>query len=275
MNPTLKQYGTEGPLGIPMLDAQAFALDQLLGQLPAEDRVLRRSLTAKAPAELLDGERADVSWISTESIDSYKEVVRSRGMNDAHFRGNPIVTLQHCYWLPPIGRSLWRKRARDGDMVGIKAKTQYPARPADWPDPDWQPDSVFSLIKAGLLNGKSIGFISLKAHSPTPEEIKKESELANCNRIIDEWLLVEYAVTPFPANLDALTEQVSKSGLNLPSAVRTAIGIPEPSAELSAIAFTSMDQITTRVKDAVSRLQFATIFTQSIQNALDRVRGRV
>src|SRR5450755_2446405 len=67
--------------------------------------------------------------------------------------------------MPPVGKSLWRKRVKDGDLAGIKAKTQYPAKPDSWPESDpWPPDRVLSLVQAGLLNGKSIGFLPLKVH---------------------------------------------------------------------------------------------------------------
>jgi hypothetical protein len=49
-----------------MRDAQAAMLDNLLKALPAEDRQLVRLVSAKAPTEVTDGERADVSRISTE-----------------------------------------------------------------------------------------------------------------------------------------------------------------------------------------------------------------
>jgi hypothetical protein len=42
-------YDTEGPLGLPMKDAQAKLLDALLRELPAEDRQLRRITVPKAP----------------------------------------------------------------------------------------------------------------------------------------------------------------------------------------------------------------------------------
>src|SRR5262249_44316969 len=145
-----------------------------------------------------DGERADVSWITTEEIDREGEIVVARGMNDSHFRLNPIVTMQHCYYLPPVGKSLWRKRARDGPLAGIKAKTQYPKRPDDWPHEQWDPDTVFALVKAGLLQGKSIGFIRLKSHAPSSHEIAADPDLAQVTRIIDEWLLIEYACTFLP-----------------------------------------------------------------------------
>jgi hypothetical protein len=100
-----KHYDTEGPLGIPMRDAQAAMLDSLLKALPAEDRQLVRLVTAKAPTEVMDGERADVSWITTEEIDRENEIVVSRGMNDSHFKLNPIVTNKHAHWCARVGKA--------------------------------------------------------------------------------------------------------------------------------------------------------------------------
>jgi hypothetical protein len=118
--------------------------------------------------------------------------------------------------MPPVGKSLWRKRVKDGDLVGIKAKTQYPAKPDSWPETDaWPPDHGLSLVQAGLLQGKSIGFLPLKVHFADEKESKKygwSSEIV----AIDEWLLLEYAVCFLPANQDAIVECVSKSGLELP-----------------------------------------------------------
>lgn len=54
----------------------------------------------------------------------------------------------------PVGRSLWRKRVREGKRAGVKAKTLYPARPERWSGTDWPPDLAFELVKAGLLRGK-------------------------------------------------------------------------------------------------------------------------
>ena len=191
-----KHYDTEGPLGIPMRTAQAQMLDGLLKSLPAEDRQLVRLVTAKAPTEVMDGERADVSWITTEEIDRENEIVVARGMNDSHFKLNPIVTLQHCYWQPPVGKSLWRKRAKDGPLVGIKAKTLYPKRPDGWPDDDWTPDTILQLIQAGMMQGKSVGFLRLKSHSPSSHEIAADPARTQVSRVIDEWLLIEYARVP-------------------------------------------------------------------------------
>jgi len=271
-------YDTEGPLGLPMKDKQARLLDGILKTLPEEDRQLCRIVTAKKPSELLDGERADVSWISTEEIDRDREIVVARGMNDEQFKMNPIVTLQHCYGQPPVGRSLWRKRVKDGALAGIKAKTQYPARPVNW-EGSWQPDTVFTLIQSGLMQGKSIGFLRLKSHCPSSHEIAASPELAEVSRIIDEWLLLEYACVFLPANQSALVEAVSK-GLSLPAEMADLFGIkadtvprPElpPAGARIPIPFTSEEEITRLI-----RTRLAGINPQSIvQDAFDRAKGRI
>jgi hypothetical protein len=89
-------FDTEGPLGLPMKDAQAQMLDSVLKALPAEDRQLARVVVAKAPTEVKDGARSDVSWISTDEIDRDQEIVVAKGMNDSQFKLNPIVTRPPC-----------------------------------------------------------------------------------------------------------------------------------------------------------------------------------
>jgi hypothetical protein len=110
-------WDTEGPLGIPMKDKQALAIEELLKSLPrTEDYQPRRVILKDAMTEFAPGERADVSWISTEDRDRDLEVVLSKGMNDEAFKLNPIVTVNHSYYCPPAGRSFWRKKGgRKGD----------------------------------------------------------------------------------------------------------------------------------------------------------------
>ena len=195
MPPFLPAYGpAEGPLGFPMLDRQARQLDTLLKALPkSKEHAYRKAVVAKAPTELNPGERSDVSWISTESVDRMQEIVVARGMNDSQFAANPLVTLQHAYNMPPVGKSLWRKRVKDGDLVGIKAKTQYPAKPDSWAGGDpWPPDKVLSLVQARLLNGKSIGFLPLKVHLAEAKSTEKygwpkETGVANLSGAPRPW----------------------------------------------------------------------------------------
>jgi hypothetical protein len=101
---------TEGPLGFPVTDRQALGLNSILKTLPKDDAYrYRKAIVTKGPSEVLPGERSDVSWISTEDPDRIGDVVLAKGMNDSQFKLNPVVTLEHCYKLPAVGKSLWRK----------------------------------------------------------------------------------------------------------------------------------------------------------------------
>ena len=180
---------TEGPLGFPMPDKSARAVDALLKSLPkTKDYEYRKNLVGRPPTELNPGERSDVSWISTESVDRMGEVVVAKGMNDAQFQQNPLVTLGHAYWMPPVGKSLWRKRVKDGDLAGVKAKTQYPSRPASWPAGDeWPPDKVLALVQAALLQGKSIGFLPTRVHVPDAKEAGQRG--CRCALVSSIWIM--------------------------------------------------------------------------------------
>jgi hypothetical protein len=263
----LKQYGdTIGPLGYPMTDAEAKSLDALLDTLPEVD--YQRIAIHKAQTSLSDGERADIAWISTETLDRQRDVILSSGMDDSHFKANPIVTLNHSYWQPPVGVSVWRRKMLEGDVRGIKAKTHYPARPEAHPREEiWHPDEAFSLIQSGLMVGKSIGFLTLESHAPTDEEVRKKPALAQCRRLVTKWLLVEYACTWLPVNQDSVTEQVSKSleALAIPLA-------PPPRKQPERIIpFTSEEEIQKAVERTLGNLNP----TQMAQDALDRLRGRI
>jgi hypothetical protein len=270
-------YDTAGPFGIPMRDRQARALDALVKDLPREQPYEpHTALVEKGPSELLPGERADVSWISEESIDRQGEIVLAAGMDDSHFKLNPIVTMQHAYWMPPVGRSLWRKRVKDGDLLGIKAKTQYHQRPDAWPaDCDWPPDVAFTLVQNGLLCGKSVGFLPTKARRPTEEEIAQRPALAQVRFIIEKWILLEYACVYLPAQQNAVVEAVSK-GLRIPEDFRTAMGLRlPPPAAVPAIPFTPLDEIEKALRRALGRVDVDGLVGRAVRAGCDRARGRV
>ncbi len=273
------EYGTAtGPLGFPMPDRQARLLDQLLKALPREKAFeYRHAVLSKAPTELNPGERSDVSWISAEVVDRQGEVVRARGMNNSQFTANPVVTLGHAYYLPPVGKSLWQKVTRDGDLRGVKAKTQYPARPASWPEGDpWPPDKVLALVQAGMLQGKSIGFLPLKVHAPSDKEIT-DNGWSGCSLVIDEWLLLEYACVFLPANQSALVEAVSKGSLEpLPPDLLRAMGLTDalfkqPPPADPVLSFTPLDEVTRAVERRIAALDLSHL----VAGAIDRLRGRV
>ncbi len=266
----------EGPLGFPMPDRAARQLDALLRRLPrTPEHAYRHAVTTRGPGELNLDERWDVSWISTESVDRVGEVVLARGMDDSQFRLNPLVTLGHDYDLPPVGTSLWRRRAREGSppdvRVGIKARTHYPPRPAGWPQTQpWLPDQVFALVQAGLLRGKSIGFLPLRVHVPDDREARSRGWADKVRLVIDEWLLLEYACVTLPANQHALVEAVAKGGLDLPAAVRHALGLDQP----APVPFTPLEEVEHAVRRQLAG-RLPALIEQAVARALDRARGRI
>lgn len=254
----LSLYGdTEGPFGFPMKDADAKACDELLQAHPGA--AFSRAVVEKATTEIMAGERADVSWITTEAVDRDREVVLASGMDDGHFKHNPIVTLSHWYHQPPIGRGLWRRKAKDGVLHGIKAKTLYPPRPESWREEVWAPDSAFALIQSGLLNGKSIGFLALEASAPTEEEVRKRPEWAGVRRVIRRWLLLEYACTWLPCNQDAIVEAVGK-GMRPPDRL---------------IPFTPLEEIAKAVERRLTWIDVPRLVRDAVDQGVARVTGRI
>ena len=82
--------------------------------------------------------------------------------------------------------------------------------PESWPD-DWPPDTVLTLIQAGRLQGKSVGFGRLKSHAPTSHEIAANADMAKVSRVIDEWLLIEYVRASTLLNVQASAVNLSLS----------------------------------------------------------------
>lgn len=268
----LKLYGAcEGPLGFPMTDAAAQAVDAVLRSLPREPAYdFRRLSVGQGLSELQAGERADVSWITEQSIDRDGDVVLAAGMDDRQFALNPIVTLNHAYWQPPVGKSIWRKRVKEGERRGIKAKTHYPPRPAAWPAADaWLPDYAYELVKADLLRGKSIGFLPTRVRSPTEEDVRRRPEWSKVRHVVEEWLLLEYACCVLPAQPNAVVEAVSKSAL--PADVARALGPPDE----PVIPFTPLDEIERAWQRRLASINLSEFIRKKTQLAFDKARGRV
>jgi hypothetical protein len=195
----------------------------------------------------------------------------------------------HNYWCAPVGKSLWRKKVKDGDVLGIKAKTRYPQKPSDWPDNEhgkqevWPPDKVFCLIQAGLLQGKSIGFLPLKTHTPDDKEYKKygwEPDSVRC--VIDEWLLLEYACVFLPANQDSLVEAVSK-GETIPADLLLAMGVdptilkqaPPATPPVRPNSFTTLSEIERAIQAKINGIDFIAIAKKTVEEAYYKARGLV
>lgn len=213
-------------LGIMVKEELARELDALVASLPKELQQIRRKAVT-AQAESLDAEkRTEVSVITTDTPDLEGDVVLPKGLDRNIFNRNPIVCLSHdmtvqvatCDWVKPTTN-------------GLKAQTRYPQRP-QWYSGDWLPDHVLACIQAGLLQGKSIGFLARNVREPLPQEISQRPEWKGA-RIIDDAILLEYSVCVAGINPDALVTAISKG---LSPASLTALGIKTPKDRKTSIA---------------------------------------
>jgi hypothetical protein len=91
-------------------------------------------------------------------------------------------------------------------------------------------------------------------------------------RVIDEWLLVEYACVFLPANQSALVEAVSK-GASVPEPVLRALGF-DPAAP-RVIPFTPVEEIGKEFRRHLERPDVRARIAGRIQEAYDAARGRV
>jgi len=221
---------TEGPFGVPMKDAVAKAVDDLLKAHPGHGDALVK-LAGSADVEVGE-ERTEVSTITTESVDRDREVVVAKGIDLRPYKSNPVVLLNHSWHSLPVGKALWVK----SDGAALKARTQYAKRPADHVG-EWAPDAVYGLVRQGMLPGKSIGFIPLESKAPEPKDVRARPELADARRIITKSVLLEYSVVAIPSNADALVEAVSKSCPGLAAL----LGLPE--AETKAAEEVTIERV--------------------------------
>lgn len=244
---------TKGPIGIPMSDEQAFQLETLLVGVDIE---MKRMVLPAAVAKIEDGERAEISWITTEVPDREGDLVIADGMDETHYKLNPIVAMNHNLWNPPVGKSEWRKQLVNPvtGKKGIIAKTIYPERPNNW-EGDWEPNRVLEMIRAGLLMGKSIGFIPLKSRYITEAMRNEDKTLKGIRRIVEKWLLIEYSVCPIGIHQEAVV--VSKQLSDKPAA---------PDVPIMPIA-----QIDMAVKRIIGNMDLTAI----AQNQLNKRMGKV
>jgi len=128
--------------------------------------------------------------ISTETVDSYDDVIKADGWDLKRFLKNPVVLWAHDHRQPPIGKAL-SVGVEDTDLVAS-------AKFADAETYAFA-DTIFRLLKQGYLRATSVGFF--------PKEWTYDEERHGYNFIEQE--LFEFSVVPVPANPDALTMAVS------------------------------------------------------------------
>jgi hypothetical protein len=208
----------EGAMGFPMPEVIARKIDELTKSLPKECHYRRKAHTAAA-FQFDPGEMADVSFITTDTVDREGEVFLPKGGDWSDY--NRVVTWCHAYgpvdgWVGlPVAACLWMKPKSTADFTGTLAKTRYYQKPDDWGDGGgsgpWLPTVITSMQRQTPpgCTGKSIGCIPLSMREATREEIARRPDWEG-KPIFDKWLGLEYAVCPVPMNPSCELEAVAK-----------------------------------------------------------------
>jgi hypothetical protein len=204
----------EGAMGLQMPEAIARKIDELTKALPKECHYRRKAQTAAA-FTFDAGEMADVSYITTDTVDREGEVFLPRGGDWSEY--NRVVTWCHAYgpvegWVGlPVAACLWMKSKTTPQFVGTLAKTRYYAKPDDWGESPWLPTVITAMQRQNPpgCTGKSIGCIPLSVREATHEERQHHPDWEG-KPIFDRWLGLEYAVCPVPMNPACEMEAVAK-----------------------------------------------------------------
>ncbi len=204
----------EGPQCLRMPESIARQIDDLSRTLPKECHYRRKSTTAAA-FTFDPGEMADVSYITTDTVDREGEVFLPHGGDWSSY--NRVVTWCHAYgpidgWIGlPVAACLWMKPKSTEQFNGTLAKTRYYAKPADWGDTPWLPAAIVAQQRQTPpgCTGKSIGCIPLNVREATKDELQRRPDWAG-KPIFDRWLGLEYAVCPVPMNPACEIEAVAK-----------------------------------------------------------------
>ena len=254
------------------------------GFFNADAEVKRTAIVTNA--ELEEGERAVVRYISTRDVDRDGEVLVPQGAQLDEYMLNPVVLWGHNYMEPPVGKAEWVK----ADKNGLKSKTLY----ADTE----RAEEVWELIKGGFLQTASVGFMPVertwKGQTGWEDLVAKlnkkwgtDLEKDGAEIITTKWILLEYSDVPVPANPHALITAVAK-GMELSDDMREQLEIPDPA---DTTKHTDKDTTTARriilpksvaktrrmiVKAAAQPGQTRRRVVATIaQDTLDRIRGRV
>lgn len=162
-----------------------------------DEKELRDAVLLKAVDTVItesDEERVLNFRISSETPDSYNDVIKSDGWDLARFEKNPVVLWAHDHRQPPVGQAL--SVGVDGDALVASAKFADAETYAF-------ADTVYRLLKKGFLRATSVGFF--------PREWTFDEERGGYNFIANE--LFEFSIVPVPANPDALALAV-KDGID-------------------------------------------------------------
>lgn len=151
--------------------------------------------TARAmPEASAAGSRKVRYVLSDGSVDRMADSINPNGWQLDEIRRNPVVLFSHKSDEPPIGK-LSGLQVVNGKLMGdvefADAETYGFA------------DVIFRLVKGGYLRAGSVGFIPIEWKFTTDQGRKGGVDFVKQQ-------LLEFSITPIPANPNALSEARSK-----------------------------------------------------------------
>lgn len=138
---------------------------------------------------------------SDERVDRHGDIVR-QVWDFREFAQNPIVLFGHNWGGMPIGNSIrWEVRNRVGPGYSGPALEMWNLFATEDENPE--AESVFRLVKSGMMRSSSVGFYAKRVTVVQDEEERRKLGLGKYGVIFEESTLIEHSPVSVPANVGA------------------------------------------------------------------------
>lgn len=167
-----------------------------------------RSIDGQSPLPIQISEPRDPSRVrrfraSDDTLDRYNEVILPEAWDVRDFVKNPVMMLYHDYRTLPIGKAV---------AVGVRDGALYIDAEFDPEHIDEEADKVLRKIDYGTVSAGSVGFIPMESKSESDDrELFKR--YPGARRIYTKASLLEWTITPVPANPNALAAALQSLAL--------------------------------------------------------------
>lgn len=187
------------------------------------DELICRDLALTLRAVDEKARKATFVAATENGCDGYKgkEYLRIDGMDLSRYAKNPVVLDSHDRYSIEsiIGRADMKKEGRQLIADVTFAQTD-------------KGEQAFSLVKSGMLNAGSVGFIpdraSIRELTDGEEDGEGEYAIKGPGRILKKSQLFEFSLCPVPADPDALRRSLHKEDRSME--VKKEVATPAPQA---------------------------------------------
>lgn len=231
---------------------------------------------------VIDGERSVVAKVSTSGVDRFGTDVDPAGAKLDAYRNNPVGLWMHGMDIVrgnvPTFRCAWVRYSKPDKA--LLAKLIY--------HDDEFSEGIFRLRQEGFLKAYSVrgDGVPGKCSSPTPEEIRKRPELAECWLMYREWELQEISDVSVGGNKDALQMAVSR-GLELPDTLRKSLELqlaapvappaeqPPSTPELPTVGGRTFAEVHRALREKARGLPIREEIRRAGKDLMDLLQGKI